>query len=273
MAGKRKSFNRVRFPAEVISTVYERWTGIVDEERPMLGLNEVVLANAETHTFDTVASWLDAYRRNPTACTLTSITLRGTSRFDYFFDPIHGSTIAVEVPSVDDVNELFEVFERAAPNYRLPEEPVSEHAPVSSLIPRPQVFIGYGGRSRAWRDLQDFLTRLGVAVETFQSETRVGQTITDVLEGMLDRANFAFLVHTAEDDMGDGRMRARENIVHETGLFQGRLGLDRAIIVREEGTEQFSNVHGLQEIRFPSGQIHVAFGEVIEVLRKHFPST
>jgi predicted nucleotide-binding protein len=273
MVGKKKSFRRVRFPAEVVSEVYEHWSRLVDGEDPRLGINEVILDDDETHTFETVASWLDAYRRNPVACTLTNITSKGRSKFNYYFDPIHGSTVEVELPSVDDVNKLIEIFEREAPNYRLPEEPAPEDVSMAILVPRPHVFIGYGGRSQAWRDLRDFLMRLGVEVETFQSETRVGQTITEVLIGMLDRANFAFLVHTAEDDMGGGRMRARENIVHETGLFQGRLGLDRAIIVREEGTEQFSNVHGLQEIRFPPGQIQAAFGEVIEVLRKHFPET
>jgi hypothetical protein len=175
MAGKTKSFERVRFPAEVVSKAYERWTGIVENEGPMLGLNEVILDNDEKHTFDTVASWLDAYRRNPPACTLMNITLRGKSKFNYYFDPIHGSSVEVELPSVDDLNELVEIFERAAPNYRLPEEAAPERVPVTSLVPRPYVFIGYGGHSQAWRNLQDFLTRLGVEVETFQSETRVGQ--------------------------------------------------------------------------------------------------
>lgn len=273
MVGKKKSFERVRFPADIVSEAYERWNGIVNNEGPVLGLNEVNSNNRETYTFDTVAAWLEAYRGNPRTCTLTNVTSRGKSKFNYYFDPTNGSTVEVELPSVDDLNGLFEIFESVAPNHRLPEEPAPEPMPVTAPVPRPHVFIGYGGRSQAWRDLADFLTRLDVEVETFKSETRVGRTITDVLEGMLDRANFAFLVHTAEDDMGDGRMRGRQNIVHETGLFQGRLGFDRAIIVREDGTEQFSNVHGLQEIRFPSGQIHAAFGEVVEVLRKHFPST
>ena len=166
-----------------------------------------------------------------------------------------------------------EMFERAAPDHRLREERADEAAAVTVPASRARVFIGYGGSSEAWRELQDFLTRLGVEVETFRSETRVGQSITEVLRGMLDRADFAFLVHTGEDDIGNGRMRARQNIVHETGLFQGRLGFDRAIIVREDGTEDFSNVHGLQEIRFPRGQIRAAFGEAIEILRKHFPKT
>jgi hypothetical protein len=38
MVGKKKSFERVRFPADVVSEAYERWYGIVNNEGPMLGL-------------------------------------------------------------------------------------------------------------------------------------------------------------------------------------------------------------------------------------------
>jgi hypothetical protein len=273
IVSKKRSFGGVRFPASLVSEVYQRWTQIVDSEEPILQEAEVVFDDRETHSFGTLASWLDAYRRNPVACTLMNGTLKGKSTFNYYFDPVHGSTVQVTLPDIDEVNELLEVFEREAPKHHLHEEPPTGRMPMTMPSPRAHIFVGYGGGSQAWRDLRDFLLRLGIEVETFQSESRVGQTITDVLEGMLDRANFAFLVHTAEDDMEGGRMRARQNIVHETGLFQGRLGFDRAIIIREEGTEDFSNVHGLQEIRFPSGQIRVCFGEVIEILRKHFPGT
>ena len=40
---------------------------------------------------------------------------------------------------------------------------------------------------------------------------------------MLDDAAFAFLILTAEDEKADGKMHARMNVVHEAGLFQGRL--------------------------------------------------
>jgi predicted nucleotide-binding protein len=44
------------------------------------------------------------------------------------------------------------------------------------------------------------------------------------------------------------------NVVHEAGLFQGRLGFERAIILLEEGCKSFSNIEGLGQIRFPKGQ-------------------
>jgi predicted nucleotide-binding protein len=48
---------------------------------------------------------------------------------------------------------------------------------------------------------------------------------------MLDAAAFAFLVMTAEDVRGDGKLQARLNVIHEAGLFQGRLGFRKAIIL------------------------------------------
>jgi predicted nucleotide-binding protein len=85
---------------------------------------------------------------------------------------------------------------------------------------------------------------------------------------MLDHAQFAFLVMTSEDSRADGTAHARENVVHEAGLFQGRLGFGRAIILLEEGCSEFSNIHGLGHIRFPKGNIDAAFEQIREVLKR-----
>ena len=88
------------------------------------------------------------------------------------------------------------------------------------------------------------------------------------LSQMLDSAAIAFLVMTGEDEQADGALRARMNVVHEAGLFQGRLGFTRAIVLLEEGCEEFSNIHGLGQIRFPRGNIKAAFDEVRQVLER-----
>jgi len=51
---------------------------------------------------------------------------------------------------------------------------------------------------------------------------------------MMNHAGIALLVLTAEDETADGKEVARQNVVHEAGLFQGRLGFARAIILLEE---------------------------------------
>ena len=75
---------------------------------------------------------------------------------------------------------------------------------------------------------------------------------------------------TGEDETADGRILARQNVVHEAGLFQGTLGFNKAIVLLEQGTEEFSNIGGIQQIRFSKGNIKEAFGDVLAVLRCEF---
>ncbi len=63
-------------------------------------------------------------------------------------------------------------------------------------------------------------------------------------------------------------MHARLNVIHETGLFQGRLGFTKAIILLEEGCEEFSNIHGLEQVRFPKGNIKFVFEEIRQILER-----
>lgn len=130
------------------------------------------------------------------------------------------------------------------------------------------VFIGHG-RSSVWRDLKDLVQdRLGLPWDEFNRLPVAGTTTITRLSEMLNDAAIAFLVMTAEDEQADGKMRARENVVHEAGLFQGKLGFTKAIILLEEGCEEFSNVQGLGQIRFPKGDIKAVFEEIRRVLER-----
>jgi predicted nucleotide-binding protein len=130
------------------------------------------------------------------------------------------------------------------------------------------VFIGHG-RSMVWRELKDFVEdRLDLPVDEFNSIPIAGITTTARLSELLDAAAFAFLIMTAEDEQLDGKVRARENVVHEVGLFQGRVGFSRAIVLLEEGCEEFSNIHGLGQIRFPKGNISAKFEDIRAVLER-----
>lgn len=130
------------------------------------------------------------------------------------------------------------------------------------------VFIGHG-RSAAWRDLKDFVQdRLRLPWDEFNRVPVAGVTNIERLSQMLDGAAIAFLIMTAEDEQADGSVQARMNVIHEAGLFQGRLGFAKAIVLLEEGCAEFSNIAGLGQIRFPPGNISAAFEEIRRVLER-----
>lgn len=146
-----------------------------------------------------------------------------------------------------------------------------ERAGVTAFIDRSigsHIFIGHG-RSPMWREFKDFLSdRLGLPWDEFNREAVAGITTFDRIESILDSASFAFLIMTAEDQHSDATTHARQNVVHEVGLFQGKLGPRKAIILLEEGCNEFSNIVGLSQIRFPEGQISAVFEEVRRVLER-----
>jgi predicted nucleotide-binding protein len=73
---------------------------------------------------------------------------------------------------------------------------------------------------------------------------------------------------TAEEERSDATLHARPNVIHEVGLFQGHLGIERAIILLEEGCSEFSNIIGLSQIRFPKNDIAARFEEIRRVLER-----
>jgi predicted nucleotide-binding protein len=138
---------------------------------------------------------------------------------------------------------------------------------VATPSPR-KIFIGHGG-SGLWKDLKRFLEdKLKLECDEFNSVAVAGLMTTERLDTMMANAAFAFLIMTAEDEMADKSFRARSNVIHELGLFQGKLGRHRAIVLVEEECSEFSNIAGLSHINFPRGNIKGCFKQIKGVLQR-----
>jgi len=171
-------------------------------------------------------------------------------------------TVSVSAHNRADIEAVFDVFEKHQDASRL--EPVSESSG------EPVVFIGHG-HNPCWKELKDHLQeKHGVKVVAYETGARAGHAIRDILEQMVSKSSFALLVFTGEEQQKDGSLSARQNVVHEAGLFQGRLGFSRAIILLEEGVDVFSNVQGVQHIKFSRNNIKEVFGDVLATLRREF---
>ncbi|MCH8070271.1 MAG: nucleotide-binding protein [Candidatus Marinimicrobia bacterium] len=160
---------------------------------------------------------------------------------------------------------LGNIVDACAEDCFVPEPPELEEE-----LPKPRIFIGHGA-SPQWRDLKDHLhDQHGYDILAYETGSRAGHTIRDVISEILGNSSFAILVMTGEDITSDGTIRARQNVIHEIGLFQGRLGFTRSVVLKEEGTEEFSNIHGVNQIRYTKGNIKETFGDVLAVLKREF---
>ena len=131
------------------------------------------------------------------------------------------------------VERLSELDQASFSEFTAPVYPRRQSEAIArrERVLQPCVFLGHG-RSRLWARVKMFLEDdLGLATVTYESEPRTGESIVPVLERMLDQATFAVLVLTAEDETPEGSRRARQNVIHEAGLFHVRRLGRRSTIV------------------------------------------
>ena len=166
------------------------------------------------------------------------------------------------------INDLESIYEQLGLYEELPNN--TQHAMSNDTTnnENKKIFIGHGG-SHIWRELKEFIVEtLELEYEEFNRISPAGKATSNRLKEMLEESCMAFLIMTGEDEQADGSLRARDNVIHEVGLFQGKLGFERAIILLEDDCEDFSNIHGITHIPFPKGKIDTTFGEIIKVLKR-----
>lgn len=254
---KSKYYARARFSPEVLRAAAGRlWLGL-DESTPLAeGTLRVDLDDA-TWNHDSEDEFFADYRLSSG----TAFYWRGREKRALNVSVSEdGTQVEVSGPNRELIQATFEIFERSLSESLLPNLPAL----------KPTVFIGHG-RSEVWRDLKDHLQdKHGYRVETYEAGARAGHAIRHILGEMLETSSFAVLALTGEDETAVGDLRARQNVIHEVGLFQGRLGFARAILLVEDGVELFSNIDGIQQIRFTKGHFAETFGEVLATLRREF---
>jgi predicted nucleotide-binding protein len=270
---KSKKYRRTKFAPEIVRNAVRvllaaaEQRGVVKPREPNL---RVFTEGGESWHHDEEAEYFADYRRNHDQSTYTQ-TIYVEDRdeltgFSLEVDFAYGNTtIHVEAPDRPDIAAVFEVFEEAEAASNIPAEPES-----ATEKAHPTVFIGHG-RDSQWRDLKDHLTdKHGYTVVAYETGARAGHTIRDILDELTRSSSFALLVLTGEDELESGELHPRLNVVHELGLFQGALGFTRAIALLEEGATEFSNIHGINQIRFSKGNVRETYGEVLATLRREF---
>ena len=174
----------------------------------------------------------------------------------------HKEDIVNWIHDLDSIYEQLELYEELPNN----TQQAVNNSPINNE--NKKYFIGHGG-SLEWLKLKDFLEKtLKLPHEEFNRISQAGKITSIRLKEMLESCCMAFLIMTGEDEHTDGTLHARENVIHEIGLFQAQLSYERAIILLEEGCKIFSNIQGITYIPFPKGDIRAAFEDIRKVLER-----
>ena len=268
----RKTYTNTQFHVTVVQSALEEFQNIVertDGEKNPYSLTYNVKIGDEEWDYDNIEEFYAALNHSDTYrihCTYTVSNEESDTPSWYEIAVIKSTMytiVEVRADRRDELAQILNVFDNC------PDSSKSylnhDHDRFGEAC---TVFIGHGHSSQ-WRDLRDHLQdKHRIRVQAYETATRAGHAIRDVLEDLMDMSSFAILVLTCDDEMGCSKYRARQNVIHETGLFQGRLGFLNAILLVEEGIENFSNMDGINQIRFSRGNIKETFGEVVAIVRE-----
>ena len=254
---KTKFYYKTRFGPQVIEEVYNAFLSLFGKAGK--GAKPTVMSVSKGNVkwdFDVFSEFLAEVAAGDRYRILTFV--RG-GHIEIACTSSSNTEVDVDSKSRPDIESIFSILERHVDESKI----VTKAHPVS-------VFIGHG-RDPQWRDLKDHLhEQHGFNVTAYEIGPRAGMSVKEVLERMLTDSSFALLVFTGEDIHADGELHARENVIHEVGLFQGKLGFLKSIMLLEEGVKEFSNILGVNQIRFGKGHIRETFGDVIATIKREF---
>lgn len=130
-----------------------------------------------------------------------------------------------------------------------------------------RVFISHG-RSNEWHKIQNYLEKdLSIPTLELAQEPNLGRTVLQKLNEEAAKCTVAVIVMTGEDLTEEGEVRARENVMHEIGYFQGRYGLKNVVLLHEQGVNIPSNIHGLVYIGFPKDTAEASLGALTREMK------
>lgn len=112
-----------------------------------------------------------------------------------------------------------------------------------------KVFIVHGHDGELKQSVARIIEKQGIEAIILSEQANQGRTIIEKFEDYSD-VDGAICLFTSDDigrakDDIDGKPRARQNVVLETGYFMGNLGRNRIVILADNGVEMPSDLSGV----------------------------
>lgn len=256
---RSKLYSQTWFSIKTIQDAYDECLSLVGGADKVVYFTYKLTRRNESWAYDDINEFYSSFNNGDGY--YLRIECPGRFKFEMYGYSKKDGRIQVFISSKTpkEIDTILQIFER--------DVEISKITVVKDPV---KVFIGHSHDDQ-WRLLKDHLHDLHhYEVIAYEIGPRVGLSVKEGLEKMLNDSSIAFLVLTGEDITNYGEAYARQNVVHELGLFQGRLGFNRAIALLEDGVVEFSNIYGINQIRFSKGNIRETFGDVLATIKREF---
>ncbi len=135
-----------------------------------------------------------------------------------------------------------------------------------------KIFISHGHDKMMLESVKNLILKIGLKPIILEEQKNLGQTILEKLENESDTSCAIVLLSPDDTVINEDNQtiikQARPNVLYELGLFQGKLGRHRVIVLHKKGkgkikSKLLSNIGGLVYTEFDDG-----IGWQIELLRE-----
>ncbi|MDR0946348.1 MAG: nucleotide-binding protein [Ruminococcus sp.] len=122
-------------------------------------------------------------------------------------------------------------------------EPEYERSNSDNIIPtsnnriQKKIFIVHGHDDTMKFAVKDVITSLKLTPIILHEQPNKGRTIIEKFEQLSEDVGFAIVLLSADDEMKDGKFRARQNVILELGYFVAKLGRDRVVALYDTSKE------------------------------------
>lgn len=120
---------------------------------------------------------------------------------------------------------------------------------VDVVKKRHLVFFGYSSNARTTAaKVKDFLTSKGVSVMDWAVDFKPAYPVMDEIERASKSCMGGIFLFTKDDEVTTGGIESaatRDTIIFEAGYFVQAKGIDKTLIIKEEGAKMPANIGGL----------------------------
>ncbi len=256
---KEKKYEYVKFSSEKLKEGVFKWLKILPRKGRLEVLARIIVFDNETWDYDSDEEFFNDFAEDHDMGHYR-ICYWGDNDIYYMLEVVskkkENTTIQVAAPTRSEILNVFKIFDKDIHEFKVSERTDGEEDK------KPIIFIGHG-QSNQWELLKDHFSKTyDYRIEEYETGARAGHAIRDILDEKNSKSSIAFLVLTKEDEQNGQASSARPHLIHETGLFQGKLGYNRAIVLVEEGAGELTDLYEIHQIKFPKNNIKESFNDI-----------